>query len=157
MSKSKHNTNTVVKFKFLLERGFRLGNSEQTGKTWGNFVPANGFINKPFPGMAGNAWVQGADLSHVFEIELESEIVRGLPGHIANDADESIRNAYRVEQAKEASEAHRRNNAIRDELAHYSDLGIIEVISDSFLDEQKVYADEEPVKKMGRPKKEEVV
>lgn len=158
--KTKYNNPTIFKFRFLKESAaFRVGASDGSGKLYGNFFPQAGVINKPIPGIHGNNFVLGADLNHVFEIELEPETVRGLPSHIAQHSDESVKNAYRVEQAKEASEAHRRNNAFRDEFQHYADMGMIEIISDSFMDEQKVLEEDEPVlsevRKAGRPKKDD--
>jgi hypothetical protein len=161
MSRVLHNTATIIKFRFLKPGpAFRIGQysaeGKVIGKEFGNFYPKQGrhLINNPR--VEGNTWVEGYDLEHVFSVELETEIVRGLPAHIAQHSDEVTRNAYKVDQAKVAGEAHAHNNYIRDELAYHEEQGTIKILSDSFLDEVKVVTEDTSypsAKSVGRPKK----
>ncbi len=158
MSRTIHSTATIIKFCFLKAGGFRIGRSGDNDKQFGNFFPKQGMNMVQVPGVAGNAWVEGYDFNHIFEVELESETVRGLPGHIAKHSDETVKNAYKVEQAKLAAEVHTVNNEIRDELSYQEEQGLIKIVSDSFMDEQKVISEEDDtsypaVKSVGRPKK----
>lgn len=146
------NTNTIIKFRFKRPIGFRIGaydaNGKPINKEFGNFVPTMINVKIKVDGVDGDSWAQDYDYTQLHSVELDSELVRGLPAHIASHADENVRNAYLVEQAKEAAEAHHFNNAIRDELYKYEHEGVIEIVHDSFLDEKRTTVEDKPIEKL---------
>lgn len=126
--------------------------------SFGNLYPPSKMYPKVVANVAGQIWETGADLTSVTDLELLQETVRDLPKHIENHSSEQVRTAYVVRLAEEASRAHEINNKVRDQLQHYADLGIIEVVYDTFLDDistndENVETDETKGSKRGRPAK----
>lgn len=131
---AKHKTSilerTLIKFRFVKAGGFTISG-------YGNFWPDMTMKPKQIPGISGQFWEIDYDFNKVFEVKLKPENPRELPDHIAAKTDEVTRSAYLVEAAKIAATSHEENNRARDELNRLVEVGLIELLGDSFYDQEE--------------------
>lgn len=127
---------TLIKFKYLKEVGFTLGDKDGALK-FGNFTPTMCAVPTQVNGIAGTVWVDGYDFNEEHEVRLPPEIVPELPEYIALHNDASIAEQYKLRRAEEAAKQHALNNEIRAQLNYYEQKGYIKVTYDSFMEYSK--------------------
>ena len=127
---------TVITFRFIRPVAINLPSFPDQGITLGNFYPGYEFRMETRPNINKPIQVGYYNMGKEFHVTLLSEAPRDLPEYLDNTDPDVVR-AYKVEQAKAATRNHDLNNIIRDRLRDYEKDGIIEIVSDSFLDSKK--------------------
>lgn len=141
---------TTIKFLFRKPGAFSV-------EGFGNFWPTMTMTFKQIPGIAGNFAEQGYDFTKEHAVVLDTERPRDLPSDVQDADDDAVRTAYRIRQAEAAANQHEKNNKVRDELQYHESTGLIEIVHDSFMDEdlpEDIPDEVSPDKpKRGRPQK----